>query len=368
MNEFSESTYRIEQQVKCKDCGALLKYSPGIESLTCDYCGAINDVSEIIKPVETEEIDYEAFLANSIEQAETITVTVVKCTNCGASATLKPNVTADSCAFCGTALIIKSGSTCKIIKPKYMLPFAIDQGKGRNLFGDWLKKLWFAPNALKKFNESDKLKGVYIPYWTYDTHAVSQYTGMRGDHYFTTETYTVNGQTQTRTVQHTRWTPASGTVDNDFDDVLINASNSLPLNYVNELEPWDLGQLTNFNEQLLTGFIAEQYQTDVKAGFERAKERMAPVIRNAAQRDIGGDTQQIMSIESTYNTITFKHILLPIWISAYNFKGKVYRFMINGRTGEVQGERPYSAWKIALTILAGLVLIGLVIVLIQKNK
>jgi LSD1 subclass zinc finger protein len=369
MNDFSEKTHEVEGKVNCKDCGALLRFNPGTTSLSCEYCGAHNDIAHLVQPVaEAEEIDLEAFLANAQQSAETITLSVVKCQNCGASTTLKPNVTADNCAFCGTALVIMSGSTCQIIKPKYMLPFSIDKKKGKEEFKSWLHKLWFAPNALKKFAEEDKLKGIYIPYWTYDSNTVSQYTGMRGDHYYTTETYTVNGQTQTRTVQRTRWTPASGTVFNEFDDVLINASNSLPEKYANELEPWDLHQLTHFNEQLLSGFQAEQYQLDVRNGFDKAKARMEGVIRTSAMRDIGGDVQQVLSLNSTYNDVTFKHILLPIWISAYRFKGKVYRFMINGRTGEVQGERPYSGWKIFFAVLAGLVVIGGIVYLIVQNK
>jgi LSD1 subclass zinc finger protein len=369
MNDFSEKTHEVEGNVNCKDCGALLHFNPGQTSLSCEYCGANNDISDLVKPAEqTEEIDFEAFIANAQQSAETITLSVVKCSNCGASTTLKPNITADNCAFCGTALVIMSGSTCQIIKPKYMLAFSIDKKKGKEEFKKWLHKLWFAPNALKKFAEEDKLKGMYIPYWTYDSDTNTDYTGMRGDHYYVTETYTVNGQTQTRTVQRTRWTPASGRVFDKFDDVLINASQSLPEKYANELEPWDLHQLTNFNEQLLSGFQAEQYQLDVKGGFEKAKVRMEDVIRGTVRRDIGGDVQQVLSLNTTYNDVTFKHILLPIWISAYRFKGKVYRFMINGRTGEVQGERPYSGWKIFFAVLGGLAVIGTIIWFIAKNK
>ena len=127
-------------------------------------------------------------------------------------------------------------------------------------------------------------------------------------------------------------------------------------------------QLTNFNEQLLSGFQAEQYQVDVKGGFEKAKVRMEDVIRGSVRRDIGGDVQQVLTLNTTYKDVTFKHILLPIWISAYRFKGKVYRFMINGRTGEVQGERPYSGWKIFFAVVAGLAVIGGIIWFIAKNK
>lgn len=356
--EFTEKTHEVESKVKCKDCGALLKYHPGQMSLNCEYCGCHNEITEQLKPVAAEEIDFEAFLATATAAAPTMSVTVVKCGSCGASTTLKENVTADSCAFCGTALVVKSGSATNIIAPKYLLPFSIDAKKGLDQFKKWLKGLWFAPNDLKHAAQNDKLKGVYLPYWTYDTNTYSQYTGMRGDHYYVTETYTVNGKTQTRQVQKTRWTPASGYVNDIFDDVLVLASNSLPDKYANELEPWDLNNLAAFNEQFLSGFIAEQYQIDVKGGFEKAKKRMDPVIRKTVNRDIGGDVQQITTLNVQYNDVKFKHILLPIWLSAFKYNNKVYRFMVNGRTGEVQGERPYSFWKIFFAVVGGLAVIG----------
>ena len=365
--DFEEKTHEVESKVKCKDCGALLKYHPGQMSLNCEYCGCHNEITEQIKPVQTTEIDFNEFLAKAAASADTISMTVVKCGSCGASATLKPNVTADSCAFCGTALVVKSGTTSNIIAPKYLLPFSIEMQKGVELFKGWLKGLWFAPNDLKHAVQNDKLKGVYLPYWTYDTNTQSSYSGMRGDHYYVTERYTENGKTQTRSVRKTRWTSAGGSVNDKFDDVLILASNSLPDKYANKLEPWDLHNLAGFNEQFLSGFIAEQYQIDVKGGFEKAKVRMDPVIRQTVRRDIGGDEQQILWLDVQYNDITFKHILLPIWLSAFKYKDKVYRFMINGRTGEVQGERPYSFWKIFFTVLVGVAVIAGLVYFVNEN-
>lgn len=358
-NDFSEKTHDVAEQskIKCKDCGGLLEYAPGVQSLKCIYCGTENEIKDA-EPVAAEEIDFHAFLANAENAAEKMEVATVKCDSCGSSTTLQPNVTADNCPFCGTALVIKGGTTSSFIKPKYMLPFSVDKKKGHEKFKEWMHALWFAPNDLKKFAENDRIKGLYIPYWTYDSNTVSWYTGMRGDHYYVSETYTENGQTKTRQVRKTRWTATSGTVYENFDDVLVNASKSLPEKLANELEPWDLQNLAAFNEQFLTGFISEKYQVDVQEGFDKAKVRMDDTIRGTVRKHIGGDEQQITTLRTEYNDITFKHILLPIWLSAYKYKEKVYRFMINGRTGEVQGERPYSFWKIFFTVLGGLAVIG----------
>jgi hypothetical protein len=362
--ETDEKTAEVSGSTKCKDCGAVLKFAPGTNSLKCEYCGAQNEISSTTEATTVVEIDFEKFLnENNIAASDKQELVTVKCGGCGASSTLKPNVTSDNCPFCDTPLVVKNGSTCSIIKPKYLLPFAFDRKKGMAEFTKWVSGLWFAPGDLKmKAANPEKLNGMYIPYWTYDSNTDSQYTGMRGDNYTTTETYTAyeNNKpvTRTRTVTKTRWTPVSGWVNNDFDDVLVLASKSLPEKYAYALEPWDLSSISAFNENYLAGFRTETYQIDLKGGFEKAKTIMDVEIRKTVRGHIGGDLQQITTLSTSYKDITFKHILLPIWISAFRYNDKVYRFMINGRTGEVQGERPYSVIKIVMAVVAGLAVIA----------
>jgi hypothetical protein len=132
----------------------------------------------------------------------------------------------------------------------------------------------------------------------------------------------------------------------------------LPRAVTERLEPWDLANLTPYQEEYLSGFKSEMYQVQLDQGFERAREIMADTIRRDIKRDIGGDHQRIRAADTRYGDIHFKHILLPVWMSAFRFRDKTFRFVINGRTGEVQGERPYSPWKIALAILLAATLIG----------
>lgn len=363
--ETAEKTNEVSNQLDCKECGALLKFAPGTSHLKCEYCGCENEIKEAAEPTVVVEIDFEKFLSETSAGVEKQEITTVKCGNCGASSTLKPNITSDSCPFCASPLVITGGTTNSIIKPRYLLPFKVDQKNAFEQFKKWVNSLWWAPNDLKHYvDNADKLNGMYIPYWTYDSDTVSDYTGQRGDNYQTTETYTTveNGKsvTRTRTVTKIRWSYASGTVYNKFDDVLVLASKSLPNKYTDALEPWDLENLTDYNDKFLAGFRTESYQVDVKAGFETSKLIMDDGIRSSICRDIGGDHQRISSVSTVYNNITFKHILLPIWLSAYRYSEKVYRFMINARTGEVQGERPYSAIKIILAVV-GVIALGVAI-------
>ena len=353
-----------QHQFPCKQCGALLTYAPGSDSLKCPYCGALNEIDASKELVG--ELDYNAYLAQLAAGADTVETLNVKCNGCGAASSLPPGTASGVCPFCGQPIVAQAMSTRKI-KPEALLPFAIKREQAAQAFRQWLSSLWFAPGQLAACAEKGKIDGCYIPAWTYDCDTTSEYVGERGEDYTETETYTetVNGQSETRTreVIKTRWWPASGIVQNQFDDVLVMASNSLPPKCRDHLEPWDLKSLAPYQDEFLSGFVTEMYQVDLPGGFETAKQIMAPPIRQSVESDIGGDHQRIFSVDTDYRDITFKHILLPLWISAYSLRGRTYRFLVNARTGKVAGERPYSAWKISAAVLAVLVVILLLLLL-----
>jgi LSD1 subclass zinc finger protein len=350
------------KQFPCQSCGAALEFSPGTKSQKCPYCAAENAIPQSEEDIV--ELDFAAFLEQAAAETTTTEQLTVKCGSCGAESTLEPNVTSAQCAFCGAPIVAESVSH-KAVKPASLLPFKIPANQARECFRRWVKGLWFAPNELKRYAEEDsKLSGIYVPYWTYDTDTTTFYRGERGDDYYVTVGSGKNRHTERRT----RWYPASGTVWKKFDDVLVLASNSLPRQYAEALEPWDLPNLAPYSDEYLAGFRAESYQVGLADGFHRAKELMDPPIREAICRDIGGDHQRIQSTKTRYDHITFKHILLPVYMSAYRYRDRVFRFLINARTGEVQGERPWSWLKIFLAILAGLGVVALLVLLFTASQ
>ena len=340
----------------CSDCGGDLIYSPGQSKMECPYCGA-----EVDCPTPTGEVlehDFESQLASLESGAATTVVAEATCDACGAENQLDANQTSGDCAFCGTPFV-QQPQTTNTMRPQAVLPFSVTRDEGLGHFRDWIKGLWFAPNKLKEFaRDVQKLKGLYLPHWTYDSGTTTDYMGMRGIH--RTEYYTNSeGERQSRTV--TDWYPAAGRVWLNFDDVLVPASDTLPRKYVDELEPWDLPALTPYEDAYLSGFQSESYSVDLRTGFDIAKVKMEPDIEDKIRWDIGGDEQRIHHKNTYYSDITFKYILLPVWISAYRFKDKTYQFLVNARTGEVQGERPWSWIKITLAVLAALAVIGTII-------
>lgn len=341
-----------QRRFPCGQCGAKLAYAIGTHHLRCEYCGFENPIPQ--SEEEIAELDFHAHVRQLESTSETEERLVVKCDACAAEVPPPPNVTSLACPFCGSN-IVATARTTRFLKPRSLLPFRITRQQADEAFRNWLRRLWFAPNKLKHYaRQEQKLSGMYCPYWTYDCKTVSFYRGERGDDYFVT----VGTGKNRRTERRTRWRSVSGTVWNTFDDVLVNASRSLPRAKADALEPWDLDALVPYSDEYLSGFSAESYQIGLEEGFDIARGIMDETIRATIRRDIGGDHQRIHSVKTQYNNLTFKHILLPIWISAYRFRDRTYRFLVNARTGEVQGERPYSWVKITLFVLTLLAIIA----------
>jgi hypothetical protein len=351
---------RAGTQFPCRRCGSRLVYAPATADLECVSCASRTPIAAV--ETRVEERDLQAALADGLAAEGTMESLAIACPSCGAQFTLAPGIAADHCPFCGTAFVATAVST-RSLKPHWLLPFRIGLPDARARFRAWVERLWFAPNRLRKEAKAGQVDGMYVPYWTFDSETSSRYTGRRGQD--RTETTESNGKRISRTV--TDWTSVQGSVEQDFDDVLVMASRSLPEEQADALEPWDLEALTPYREEFVSGFRAEMYQIGLPEAYEKAKVAMAAKVQGAIRQDIGGDHQEIRSVETTYRRTTFKHVLLPIWISSYRFGDKTFRFLVNARSGEVQGERPYSAIKIALAAIAAAFVFYAIVWLVQNS-
>ena len=355
---------RDDHRFPCARCGAQLRYAPGQTRLTCNYCGFEQDIPPQTAEARvraTQELDLARGLRNDLASADMVEVRTTTCPNCGAKLELSSASIATVCPFCATPLVLDTG-TLSQIRPQALIPFTLTEAEARAAMISWMGSLWFAPGTLLEYARKGRaMTGIYVPFWTFDADTDSRYSGERGEYYYETRTVSVrvNGRMERRQeqVRKTRWYPASGRVGRDFDDVLVMASRSLPPRLGSELTPWDLGALTAYTPEFLAGFQAEGYTVPLASGHSEARERMSEVIREDVRRDIGGDEQRILSVTTDWSDETFKHILLPVWMAAYKYNGKSYRFLVNGQTGEVQGERPWSVWKIAVAVVFGAVLI-----------
>lgn len=348
-----------QHRFACASCGADYRFDPGQSRLVCDHCGDT-------QPIETggpwqggiRELDFQSALRDQLPAQEMAESRTATCTSCGAQVDLGADGHAAECPFCASPVVTDTG-THRQIKPRALLPFALDEAAARRAMTAWLGRLWFAPNGLRDYaRKGRRMQGIYVPYWTFDADTKSAYRGERGTVYYETQTVIQNGKRRQVQVPRIRWTPASGRVARFFDDVLVLASGSLPKTFTDALEPWDLAALEPYAPEYLAGFRAEGYNVGLEEGFSEARARMDAVIARDVRFDIGGDRQRIHAIDTEVRAVTFKHVLLPVWLAAYKYRGQTYRFVVNGRTGRVQGERPWSAWKIAFAVLLGALMAG----------
>jgi hypothetical protein len=156
-------------------------------------------------------------------------------------------------------------------------------------------------------------------------------------------------------------------VSRDFDDILVTATNKVTTKHLAKLEPWPLDQAVPYQPDYLAGYQALRYDTEPEAGLETAKARMAEVIEDDCEHDIGGDEQRVNWVHTTYSDLKYKLMLLPVWIACYLHAGKTFTVLVNARTGEVIGQRPYSPLKIAVAILLALVLLTLIILVLAAG-
>ena len=347
-----------EYRWPCAQCGAQLRYAPGQTSLTCDQCGHVQEIPAAPSRKRgnaLQELDLADGVQNNLDQSDMVEVRTTSCPNCGAQVEITGATHATQCPFCATPVVLDTGTT-RHIKPQALVPFTLTESEARTAMTAWMGSLWFAPGTLLEYARKGRaMDGVYVPFWTFDADSASRYSGERGEYYYETRTVNVrvNGQMQSRQeqVRHTRWYSTSGRVSRDFDDVLVMAARSLPARLGNELTPWDLAALVPYSPEFLAGVQAGGYTVPLADGHQEARARMEDMIRSDVHRDIGGDDQRIHDVDTDWSDESFKHILLPVWMAAYKYNGKSYRFVVNGQTGEVQGERPWSVWKIGFAVL-----------------
>jgi ribosomal protein S27E len=340
----------------CAGCGATLIFAAGTGTLKCEYCGSEVEIKTAQAPQDIVEYDLKAALeSHQPERGLGRPMRMVTCQSCGASVQVSPEVAADRCDFCDSPRVALHDAAEQLIRPESLVPFLVDRDQAQQRFRAWLVSLWFRPNDLRKLASLREMAGIYVPYWTFDATVDSRWTAMSGYHYWETETYTTteNGRTVTKTrqVQKTRWVPSSGSRTDPYNDVLVCASRGLPVELVDRLDTFETSKLVPYDPRFLAGWKAENYAVDLPSAWRVGHERICQSQYARCAGDVPGDTHMNLNVSNRFSGETFKHIFLPIWIAAYRYHNRVYRFLVNGQTGEVEGKAPWSWLKITLLVL-----------------
>lgn len=353
---------------RCTSCNSQLAFDATSGMLRCAHCGHQQAVPASGGRVVERDL-FEGLSARA--RGLGAQVRTSRCGECGASVSFGGGKVATRCAFCGSPQVLEQHENQNALRPESLLPFSIDKKTANAHFARWLKKLWFRPRDLSRIARVHEVNGVYVPFWTYDADVHSHWRADRGRYYYVDEEYTIQEQGQmvrrTRQRRETSWQPAWGQRRDRYDDLLICASRGLPSGLAEHLKTFDTRRLVVYSPGYLAGWSAEEYAVDLGEGWQIAERHIEGVQRGRCASDVGGDTHRSLSVDTTCSRVMWKHVLLPVWIAAYRYRDKVYRFLVNGQTGEVVGKAPWSVGKILLFILFLAAIVTAIVLLAQAQ-
>ena len=344
-----------EQVFLCESCGSIMEFDVKSQTLKCPHCGLSIEINHYEEQIIEHPLTIKAKQRLTVEEKETKTI---QCQGCGAKLEVEQFDATIECPYCGSHYVIADMQEDGII-PDGVIPFRIDSNKLKEIFRNWIKKRWFAPNALKHLYQRDKFIGVYVPYWTFDAKIHCPYRGRGGRH--RVERYRDSkGNEQTRTVID--WYPVTGVMDTFFDDIQVPASNRFQDELLEGIEPFSFQGLKSYSKEYLSGYVAENYSVALEDGHEEAKTEMKIQLENMAYEDIlkRYDCADVIQISPRFSKETYKYILVPIYATSYHYKNKTYQVVVNGQNGRIKGEYPKSPVKItAMIIVIMLALLGI---------
>lgn len=361
-----EETNSFEQQVrterteretdkKCPNCGATITFDPASGKMHCDYCGYEGELTKANKENMVCELEFDA--AVNTESCEWgVEKKSVECKNCGAVSLYDALETAAVCPFCGSTQVMPA-ATEKTIAPGGVCPFEVTKQDAGTAFTKWLKRKWFTPRKAKKNASPEAFTGIYMPYWTFDSETTSEFTARAG---YDSTKRDKNGKTYTSTT----WRHVQGEYQEFIDDETVMASKRHEESGVKKCEPFQLSKVIPYNPQVLAGFVAERYSIGLQEGWDIARgqihDKLDSNIRDYVKHHWKCDRVDRLQFNTDFSEITYKYILVPAWISSFQYKNKTYQFAVNGQTGKVGGKAPVSAFRVILAVLLGIgVIVGL---------
>ncbi len=342
--------------VKCQACGGNLVFDPKTQTLLCEHCGSAFDFD---KDRAVREIAIEEAFAKADLWTDAV---VVRCANCGAKVVIDANEVGKECPYCGTSQVRKTEEIVGI-RPNAIYPFTIEKTDAEGLCKKWVKRKFFAPRKFKKNIEAQKIRGVFEPCFSFDSSTYSTYNGRVGYR----RTRVVGSGKNRRTETYIEWRYIKGSIDKNFDDIMISASKEFPQEKLSKCLPLNFQTIAVYKKQYLAGYVANHYDRDVKSCWNDAKSLMDNVIRSAIVSKYHADVVDYINVFTSHNNVTYKYVLVPIYLFTYPFKKKEYILNVNGNTGKVWGKTPVSFWKVLFTILFGIGAIFLIAYIISNG-
>ncbi len=340
----------VVHATSCQRCGACVER----EERFCPNCGAEQAVPAKLPPEAAPLPRY------------------FRCENCGAEVAVDPEQRSYRCAFCDSTYVVQfSPQLTGRQPPEFVIGFAITAEEALDKFHHWLGR-WglFQPGDLHTAQVAEKLKGVYVPFWSFSMLAKSHWSAMIGEYWKRTETYTtmVGGKTvvKTRTVTETEWWKLSGRHHDYYSGYLVSGSRGLPQHWAERIMPFHLAGLKRYEPFYLAGWLAEEYSVQREEALRLSQQEFLGRERAACAAFMPGDTHRSLQVTTTFEQVNSDLILLPVYLLSYRYRHKVYRFLVNGQTGKAAGEKPLSVWRILAAVAAAAAVITALALLLAR--
>ncbi len=325
--------------------------SPVVRARACPSCGA---------PVEP----YDKFCVacgatqpgSAVGEVPAAPQRHFRCENCGAEVSIDPGQRSYTCAFCDSNYVVEfSPAETGRQEPEFVIGFAVTPAEALERFRQWLgRNSWFRPGDLSAAQIAEKLKGVYIPFWSFSTSARSTWSASIGEYWYRTETYTTteNGKTvtKTRTVRETEWWNLNGGHHEFYSGYLVSGSRGLGQRDAERIKPFHLAALRRYAPYYLAGWLAEEYSVERAAALETSLQVFRQMERDAVAAFLPGDTYSDLRVDTEFSDVGSDLVLLPVYLLTYRYRDKLYRFLLNGQTGKAAGDKPLSGWRIGIAV------------------
>jgi predicted RNA-binding Zn-ribbon protein involved in translation (DUF1610 family) len=348
-----------------------MDFDPATGGLKCPQCGHTQSIAAAQTAVAERDLSTalsDAGKAHGYGRE----MKAVKCSACGATTQVDPAVASTMCPFCGSPQVLEQKPDPNIIQPEAVIPFQLTGDQAYQNYKKWLGKGFFRPKDVLQKSGAAQMQGVYLPFWTFDAHAESRWTAESGDYYYETERYTTteNGKrvTRTRQVRKVRWYPSSGHHADDYDDVLVSGTTSGDQAMLKKIYPFETGKLLPYKPDYLSGWAAEAYRIPLADAWKSGQEVIRKEERNKCDKQVPGDTHRNLNVRTQLSQTTYKHVLLPVFLANYRYNTKLYHFMVNGQTGEVQGQAPIDWIKVAIVVVIVLAILLVVLFVLSQTQ
>ncbi len=339
---------------RCPNCGGEIAFHAGNQKLTCEYCDSQFTVEELekyqqyLKQQEQKDESKQQTAQTADTSWDDENLNEYVCGSCGGTIICDANTAATTCPYCDSPVVIK-GRVSGQLQPDFVIPFIWDKEQAIEQMKKHFKGKVLLPKAFKTGHKLEEIKGVYVPFWLFDSEAdaYAQFDATK------VSTWRSGNYRYTKTDTYRLHRDASMM----FEKVPVDGSTRMDDAYMEAIEPYDYSKLTGFKPAYLAGFMADKYDVDAFASIPRAQQRMQNTTVSEIRNSIHGyDTCKLSSVQMNYTKQASRYALLPVWVLNATYGGKKYRFAMNGQTGKFVGELPVSWGKFWALLLSTLVL------------